>query len=56
MRAIAARFTHDVISLVAFGMDAGSLHATAERPCDSFDAVDNKMKTLEKFFGNPKKM
>ncbi len=54
--AIAARFTHDIISLAAFGVDAGSINATAERPCDSFDAVSYKMKTLEMLLGHPERV
>eukprot|EP00752_Nemacystus_decipiens_P014607 g13007.t1 len=35
-----ARFTHDVIAMVAFGLDVGSMAATPESPCHSFDAIE----------------
>lgn len=38
----AARFTHDVIAMVAFGLDVGSITATPENPCHSFDAIEVK--------------
>eukprot|EP00903_Cladosiphon_okamuranus_P016174 g14925.t1 len=37
-----ARFTHDVIAMVAFGLDVGSITATTENPCHSFDAIEVK--------------
>ncbi len=40
IRLATARFTHDIIALVAFGVDVGSITATPERPCHSFDAIE----------------
>ena len=51
--AIAARFAYDVIALVLFGVDENSINATAERPCHSFDAMQNKSTALENLLGKP---
>lgn len=36
---VAERYTHDVIALAAFGIDADSLRATEDRPCVSYQAM-----------------
>jgi len=45
---IAARFTHDIIALAAFGMDMDSVRATAQQPCHTSDAITACVSTFEK--------
>lgn len=49
----AARFTHDVIALAAFGVDVDSVRATVERPCKSFDAMATKTSAIDKLITKP---
>lgn len=50
---LTARFTHDVIAMVAFGLDVRSISATADRPCDSFEAIDVKTSAFGRLVRKP---
>jgi len=50
---VTARFTHDIIALVAFGVDVSSITATPERPCHSFDAIEVATTAFVQLIRNP---
>ncbi|CAM9971103.1 unnamed protein product, partial [Ectocarpus fasciculatus] len=51
-----ARFTHDIVALAAFGVDVGSITATEEEPCPSFDAIESTTSALINLIGKPKEI
>lgn len=51
-----ARFTHDIVALAAFGVDVGSITATEEEPCPSFDAIESMTTSLISLMGKPSAM
>lgn len=53
MLSVTARFTHDIIALAAFGVDVGSITATPERPCHSFEGIEGATMAFEALVMNP---
>ena len=49
----ADNYTHDVIALAGFGFDADSVRATKDRPCISFEAMNDLVIAFMKLIMDP---